>query len=286
MTTENLPLEVMEFIEAFASIQNEAVLRQFEHTNRGRIQDLPSCWMKWNETWQRVTGTPYFKAITETPIKSSLAGGSRVDPKSRNYKTLIRFKQIDWNKTLEQYGRRKKGIVYALRGIPVEDDQYRSIIHKTSQNQLIKLVGEEISERIIEDSKGTNFQGSITHLGKGKDKTPLDIEVECWGYWEVLFAPASGKDDFREVVLQWEGQCLQIQRNVPVILPGYYLEVNDNATYPVYTQTPEQSRKITGYVQFFPCTVMREATEKEYFIMKKQGDRITREARRREEEAA
>jgi hypothetical protein len=71
----------------------------------------------------------------------------------------------------------------------------------------------------------------------------------------------------------------------PVILPGFYIEAADNATRPQYIQTPQESRKIIGAVQMYPYTVQRKATYEEFVEMKAEGDRITREKRKMQEEA-
>ena len=136
--TSQMPLEAIELLEAFASIENEAQLRKFEHENRDKIKETPIVWIKWDEVWTRVTGSPYFMAVTESvPAKQSMSK-ERLDPKSRNYRVRMRFKEIHWRKSIETYGKRKKGVVFALNGIPIGEDsnEMHSIIHKITADQL------------------------------------------------------------------------------------------------------------------------------------------------------
>ena len=103
------------------------------------------------------------------------------------------------------------------------------------------------------------------------------------GYWEITFQPKAHPNDFDDVTLSVNGQCLQMKREEAVILPGRFLEAADNAVYPTYSQRPGHDRKITGFVKFFPYIVLREADEDEYRKMKADGDKVTADARREQE---
>ena len=105
------------------------------------------------------------------------------------------------------------------------------------------------------------------------------------GYWEVQFQPPSGPTDPRTVTLSLNGQCLHIQRDVPVILPGPFLEIADHGTYPVYIQLPNQPRKVTGYRMHFPYIVLRRCMRAEYEDMLDDGNKKTAEVRKKEEAA-
>lgn len=134
--------------------------------------------------------------------------------------------------------------------------------------------------------------GGAYFTGQGSRTLPISQERTdpkskgYRGYWEVIFQPKGRPDDPDDVNLVHNGECLQMQRDIPVILPGPFLEVADHGVYPTYIQMPGQSRKIGGYVKFFPYTVLREATKEEYFAMKAEGDKATAEARQREEMVA
>lgn len=104
------------------------------------------------------------------------------------------------------------------------------------------------------------------------------------GYWEVSFQPKGSPEDPTNVTLSLNGQCLHMQRGVPVILPGPFLEVADNGAYPVYVQLPNQPRKVTGYRMHFPYIVLRRCTRNEYESMLADGNAKTAEARKIDEQ--
>lgn len=104
------------------------------------------------------------------------------------------------------------------------------------------------------------------------------------GYWEVRFQPTTGPTDPVDVTLSVNGQCLNIQRDVAVILPGPFLECADHGTYPVYMQLPNQPRKVVGHRMHFPYIVLRRCNKSEYLGMLNEGNRLTKEARKREEQ--
>jgi hypothetical protein len=269
-----------ELLADVLDITHEASLRKWEQANRDRLMACQSVWPEFNDHWTKVTGNPYFQPITtiadipQGVFKKEQSPG-RINPKSKDYKTVEVFKEIIWEKRLQSIGSKKKRFTFfTLKGLTLKNGTERIIAQNIRPERVSQYIGKKLADQIRSDAK-TKSEGRINKL---------ELKVEVEGFWEVIFAPRGSKEDPLDVTLNWEGQCLQMQRNVPVILPGHYLEVADNATYPVYIQTPEQSRKITGHVQFFPYTVLREATYEEYLAMKREGDRITRETRRKEEQ--
>ena len=105
------------------------------------------------------------------------------------------------------------------------------------------------------------------------------------GYWEVQFQPKASPIDPDSVTLSLNGKCLHIQRDAPVILPGPFLEVADHGTYPVYIQLPNQPRKVTGHRMHFPYIVLRRCNRSEYEQLLADGNKITADARKKEEAA-
>jgi hypothetical protein len=146
-----------------------------------------------------------------------------------------------------------------------------TIEYKLDRDQLEFRLGKRIAD-MITSQKGPS--GTVSGL---------DDVIPVIGYWQVQFAPKGSPADTESVILSWEGICLQIERGKRVVLPGYYLEVSDNGIYPLYKQNPEHPRKIVAWVQFYPYTVMREATEAEFLDTKARGDLLRREAQRLEE---
>ncbi len=100
------------------------------------------------------------------------------------------------------------------------------------------------------------------------------------GWWEVIFSPKAKPDDPNDVTLAMNGVCLQMKRESPVVIPGPFLEVADHGVYATYIQLPNQDRKVAGHIKFFPYTVLREATEKEYIAQKDKGNKMTKAARK------
>lgn len=152
------------------------------------------------------------------------------------------------------------------------------------------LVTRDVFNRHWDDVFGKPYWQPVTVAPK-RDESPAlsgggrvdPASMDYKGFWEVIFSAKSNPDDQDDVTLGLNGAVLQIQRSQAVIVPGPYLEVADHGRFPKYTQTPEESRKITAWIQFFPYTVLRTATEAEYNAMKTKGDKTTRDAREREE---
>lgn len=166
---------------------------------------------------------------------------------------------------------------------------------KTYEQENRKRINDaDIEVRLAFDKKwkklvGTSYFVPVTSAtekqapGDAKRTDPASNNYQ--GFWEVLFSSKGSPNDPDDVTLTLNGECLQIQRNVPVIIPGPFLEVCDHGVYPVYHQEPGKDRKIVGSVKFFPYTTMRQASEEEYKKMKASGDRITKDAREKQEKA-
>ena len=144
--------------------------------------------------------------------------------------------------------------------------------------------GVELRTEIKEVPIRRRINGEIKTVYEEQEVTTGYIADD--GYWEVRFQPKRSPTDPNNVTLSYNGQCLHIQRDVPVILPGPFLEIADHGTYPVYIQLPNQPRKVTGYRMHFPYIVLRRCTRAEYEEMLSAGNKTTAEARKREEEAA
>lgn len=267
-------------IKEFVGIDNKEALSLYERANQARILE-GSVWVKdwFDRHWRAITGDPYFSPIT-TRMAMQGPAPSTLHPKSTKYRVNRVFKSIRWTKTVHEIpvkqGQIRKIVSFDIFGT-MDSGKEIAIERNVDTNVMAGFMPPEIVQEIAkEGKKATVMEGVITPIHP--------VQIAIIGYWEVLFSPQGSKDDPEDVTLTWNGQCLQIKRNERVVLPGYYLEIADNATYPKYIQTPEQSRKIVAYVQFFPYTVMREASEEEYLAQKKEGDRLTKEARRKEEE--
>ena len=97
-------------------------------------------------------------------------------------------------------------------------------------------------------------------------------------YYRVVFNHKSNPNDEHDVTLIVNGAPLVLQRGVKVIIPERYKECADHATYPYFTQKPNEARKQVGTVMVFPYSLIGEATEKEYRTLLKEGNKKTKEA--------
>jgi hypothetical protein len=198
-------------------------------------------------------------------------------PRGQHYHYDRRLKAILWERFTEKRRSNRTNVLYTfehyyLVGV-LPDNTTTTIEFHLDKDQMARRLGEDAASRILQ-AKGD------------KGRLDIDVTVPVVGYWEVLFSPKSNPNDTDDVVISWEEVCLQIRRGTKVVLHGYFLEVCDNGTYPRYIQTPQENRKITAWVQFYPYTVTREASEAEFLLTKEKGDIDTKENRRRQEEAA
>jgi len=107
---------------------------------------------------------------------------------------------------------------------------------------------------------------------------PKPKEDKVRKYYRVTFNHKSRPNDEDDVTLIVNGETLVIKRGVEVIIPERYKECADHATYPVFRQRPNESRKQIGTVMVFPYSLMGDATEKEYLIQLEKGNKQTKEA--------
>ena len=267
----NNEITTEEFTNEFKRISSEKILRDYELKNRDRISAASfEVRDAFDQLWIKITGTSYYQpsTVVKPQVFIDRNNTERTDPKGRNYRAKVTFTKICWQRLRRRIS--KKDIeLYVLDGDT--DGNRRPIFQNLDANRLKEILGDQNTEKILKERD--NDHGEL----KGK----FELLVE--GYWEVVFAPASSHTDPKDVQLTWEGQCLIIQRMKEVVLPGFYLEVADNATKDNYIQTPEMGRKKVGIIQMFPYTTLREATRDEYLAQKASGDKAMEARRRRDE---
>lgn len=270
MAKENIPMDQdKDFINEFIRNVNESVLREYEKKNRGRIAEA-SFTVKdaFDKQWLRVTGNSYYQPVTTVHPALPAFGKNnteRSDPRSRKYMARVQFDTVYWQKSRRKMGKKVKDL-YTLEGKVSGTDSIRPIYQNLTVDRLKEVIGPDHTEKIVSGDKAKDH-GEVTG----------DFNILVEGYWEVQFSPAKSENDPIDVRLMWEGQCLIIKRMVPVVLPGFYIEVADNATRDHYTQTPEQGRKKIGVIQEYPYTTYREASRDEYLAQKAAGDSIMRD---------
>lgn len=269
--------EPQELSKEFARISQESILRQWEEKNRERIASASfNDRMEFDALWMKVIGKSYYAPITTTPIGPAIGQNNteRSDPKGCNYRENLTFSSVKWNKLPRRKIGRKFRDLYNIKGVEQDTGKVRPIFQNLTVARLSQILTTEAKDKIVEASK---------KMDHGEVSGPFPIDVE--GYWEVSFSPQQHDNDLKDVRLMWEGICLIIQRMTPVVLPGFYIEVADNALRDRYTHTAKLGRKKVGTVQTFPYTTLRRATREEYLVQKAAGDKLQREAMLREENA-
>ena len=90
-------------------------------------------------------------------------------------------------------------------------------------------------------------------------------------FHRVKFQNKSHANDPDSVELACNGEVLQIQRGVEVVIPERFKEIADHAVEPQYRQVPGEERKVVGEVRRWPYDWYGEATREEYLQMKAAG---------------
>lgn len=264
------------FINEFTRISQEHILRQYEEKNRKRISEASLIVRDtFDKLWTKVTGRGYYQPVTTAAVMPAMHGQNnteRTDPRSLNYREIVNFNRIGWQKLPRRKIGKRYVDLFSLKGVESVTGEERPIYQNVNPERLKEILGIEIRDQLMLESKSHDH---------GEVDGDFNISVE--GYWEVIFAPQSSPNDPKNVELLWEGQCLLLQRMKAVILPGFFIEAADNALLDHYTQEPGQGRKKVGTIQRWPYTTLRRATRQEYLAMKSEGDRIQREAILREE---
>jgi len=109
----------------------------------------------------------------------------------------------------------------------------------------------------------------------------LKPEVPKEKYYLVQFNEKATPWDTDDVILAVNGEILQIQRGVKVIIPERFKVCADHATYPHFTQMPNEPRKEVGTIKTYPYSEYGEVTEMEYKKMLAEGNKKAKEARAR-----
>jgi len=109
----------------------------------------------------------------------------------------------------------------------------------------------------------------------------LKPEVPKEKYYRVQFNEKATPWDTDDVILAVNGEILQIQRGVKVIIPERFKVCADHATYPHFTQMPNAPRKEVGQIKTYPYSEFGEVTELEYKKMLSAGNKKAKEARAR-----
>jgi hypothetical protein len=93
-------------------------------------------------------------------------------------------------------------------------------------------------------------------------------------YWLGEFALAGDEHERQEVELSVQGRVLIFQRGVQTIVPSNYLEMNKQASQPIYARDAEKGFRTVGWKQHYIFTPLREATQEEYEKLLAEGNAV------------
>lgn len=117
------------------------------------------------------------------------------------------------------------------------------------------------------------YGGGYAIFGDGDTITPEEEE-----YFVVIFSAKSAPHEENDVILSVNGETLIMAREQEVVVPRRFLEAADHATYPRFTQMPNQPRKVAARIKTYPYTRLRQATADDFMRQKQAGTKTTREA--------
>jgi hypothetical protein len=261
---QSVPEHTVVTLDQFKDLKKDDLVK-WEIKNRQALMVAPvDVVFAFTDKWERTVGSPYFRAVAK-PDEHEI-----VDPRANNYCVPTKVKQIRWVKDKLRRGSSDAPYtdeVYNLEAL-TEEGFVESVLRGATIEQLPIYLPEEVAQEIL-SAKASKKNGVVE----------CDITLPLLGYWEVRFHSKSNPDDTEEVHLASSGLSLQIEREKHVILPGSFLESADNGTYPVYKQEPGQDRKVVGRVSFYPYSVRRRSSRKEFEAMLNEGNRITKKAR-------
>ena len=261
--------QIEDFIKEFNYLGKEE-FKAYAEKNLERLQEANVLvQLKAQTKHDKLFGEPLFKAVT--PVPEPVQQES-LDPKECNYRVSELCTAIEWS-TARQKRNKRFVEMFELQAVLKSTGQAEEITHGLFLNQLEQFVGADIAREIEAQFKAKEKSGTVK----------CDRKFKIMGFWKVIFLPKTKKEDTEDVFLTVNSNCLQLQRDKAVVLPGSYLEVSDRGTYPTFTQKPGIDRKITGWISFYPYRTITRSTKKEFVKQKAEGDRLTKEARERAE---
>lgn len=129
--------------------------------------------------------------------------------------------------------------------------------------------------------KRISKEGEVPMGYKDEEGVKVDIKpavTNAEKYFKVRFHAKSNPNDTDNVTLGVNGEILVIKREEEIIIPERFVECARHATYPQFTQLPNEPRKMTGKVMTFPLDILGEGTQEDFLKMKKEGNAKTLEA--------
>lgn len=263
--------DVLEQIKSLKTVDD---IRAFELDNQQLIiNGTTAVKIEFDDKWYAIIGAHYFMPITALPKSETRPGVTH--PKYTNYRVMKRVVGIQWSKIAErrkaQPGTPAPTVeIYHLIAL-LPDGTTTTIDTRLSRDQVPMRLGPDISQKVL---SGKGLAGNVGGI---------DQEISCIGYWQVVFSNKGQTHETNYVGLSAIFIALQMERMKPVIVAGYHLEAADRGQRPVFVQNPKQRLKMAASMQYFPYTVVREATEVEYLAEKAAGDTKVKEEMAKQE---
>jgi len=265
---EQTPEQLEAFVKEFNYLGKEE-FREYVEQNLERLKEAEVLvQLKAQTKHDKFFGRPLFEPVN---VPENTQADS-LDPKECDYKVAEACTAIEWSTARVKRNKRFVDL-FALQAVLKSTGKAEPITHGLFLSQLDQFVSPKIAAEIAAMYKAKDKAGTIK----------CDTRVKVMGYWKVTFLPKTKKQDTDDVFLTVNGSCLQLQRDKPVVLPGSYLEDSDRGTYPTFVQKPGIDRKITGWISFYPYRTISLSTKEAFIKQKAEGDKLTREARQREE---
>ena len=102
-------------------------------------------------------------------------------------------------------------------------------------------------------------------------------------YTRVKFYPKSHKEQPDDVILSVNGDTIIMMRDQEVVLPDYFLEAADHATFNQYKTGIGNSRKVIMQVRLYPYALLGKGTKVEYIKQRAVGTSAGTENRQQAE---
>lgn len=248
------------FVSEFKDIKTEKELRDFEEANHDKlINSSEAILTNFDEKWLELTGSLY---RVWTPVTAAV-DKTKTDPRSNQYLMDEAFTAIQFVRT--SITRRDiERFQFTVHGTVRRTGSKRHMWNNLSTYALPQRIGEEAAGKILVMSEKGARNGEV----KG------DFKLRVMGFWQVRFHPKSNPNDTDKVLLAWEGQTLQVERDVDNILTGFYIEAAHHALEAKYETTQTQARKLVSWVERNPLDILRPATYEEWIEWKAKGDKI------------
>lgn len=123
--------------------------------------------------------------------------------------------------------------------------------------------------------KDSGIYQTFAKLGDDRKAPPVQSGKSGERYYWVRFHAKSNPSDTAHVELSVNCETLIMQRERDVVLPERFVRHCQTCRYPDERQVPGQPRKVVGWIQTYPFSILREGTYDEFKRQRKEGTEKT-----------